>query len=574
MLIPLLDVLFSRIDENVVVPAIPEFNLSVDYAKNVFNHYVYRYAKQDKLHALYFISAVILVSVFFANLFRFLSQSVLTKMRTNVVYKLRKAVYDKLSNLHLGYFTHQRKGNLMSVISNDISEIENSVVSSIQVVFREPLMIFVYFIFLFFISFKLTLFTLVFLPVSGLLITYLSKKLRKKANQGQQLLGNIMSITEELISGIRIIKAFNAQDFIRNKFNKENEDYRKITKSIVNKRELASPVSEFLGVTVVLGVIIYGGKLVLEDTGELNASMFITYLAFYSQILSPAKNISSAITNIQRGLAAGDRVLNIIDIEEEIAESASAKSISGFNDKIEYKNVSFAYTKGDEGHVLKNINLTIAKGKTIALVGQSGSGKTTMADMLPRFYDPSQGNISIDGVDIKDCKIADLRALMGIVTQDSILFNDTVFNNIAFGMDNVSENDVIEAAKIANAHEFIIQMPGGYQNNIGDRGNKLSGGQRQRLSIARAILKNPPILILDEATSALDTESEKLVQDALNKLMKNRTSLIIAHRLSTIQHADEIIVLKKGEIIERGSHNDLISTLGTYKKLYDLQLFV
>ena len=569
LLIPLLDVLFNNID---TLPVKPEAGFSLLTIKDHFYYRMEILAAQDKGSALLFICAVILGCTLLANLFRWLSQSVLTKMRTTVVYRLRKEIFGKYSSFDLGFYGSQKKGDLISVVSGDVQEIESSVVSSVQVIFREPLIIIVYFIILFVISVKLTLFTLILLPVSGIIITGISRRLRKQADEGQRLLGSILSVTEELISGLRVVKAFNAERFVREKFDAENDAYRKVSASIVNKRELASPVSEFLGVAVVVGVILYGGKLVFQADRELEPSAFIAYLVFYSQILSPAKNISSAITSVQRGLAASRRVINILDEQEEIKDLPDAKPVKEFTSEIAFRNVSFSYLK-DGGYALRSINFSIPAGKTIALVGQSGSGKTTLADLLPRFYDPTQGEVLLDGNDIRMLRLHDLRNLIGFVSQESILFNDTIFNNIAFARENTTEAEVIHAAKVANAHEFIVALPNGYQTNIGDRGSKLSGGQRQRLSIARAVLKNPPILILDEATSALDTESERLVQDALNRLMKNRTSVIIAHRLSTIQHADEIIVLHEGILVERGSHTQLLATGSYYKKLYEMQAF-
>lgn len=571
LLIPLLNVIFEKVQLTEVAVK-PEFSLSLDYAKNIFNYYfAHVFNDYGQSAALKFVCVIIVISVFLSNLFKYWSQRVLTNMRTRVIQNIRKSLFDKITELHVGYFQDQRKGDLMSSLSNDVSEIENSVVSSVQVIFRDPLMIIGYIILLFTMSVKLTLFILLVLPVSSIIISTVSKKLRKQAKEGQNLLGNILSIIDETIGGIRIVKAFNAQGYVKKKFEVQNSHYRGLLKSMWNKRELASPLSEFLGVTMVVVVLLYGGQLVLEDQSDLNASEFITYIVLFSQILVPAKAISSAVTNIQRGLAAGERIFTIIDTEVAITEKADAVEIKELKHQIEYKNVSFRYSDFD---VLKDVNLTIPKGHMVALVGQSGAGKSTMADLLPRFYDVTDGEILIDGTDIRNAKLHSLNSLMGIVTQESILFNDTVFNNIAFGMTNVSEEAVIEAAKIANAHEFIIKMENGYQTNIGDRGGKLSGGQRQRLSIARAVLKNPPILILDEATSALDTESERLVQDAIQNLMKNRTSIVIAHRLSTIQHADSIIVMQDGRIIETGKHSELIAQNGVYKKLSDMQAFV
>lgn len=547
----------------------PAFHLSVEYFKSLFDYwFLYIVQTKGKYHALIFVCTVIIISVFLANFFRYFAQRVLTRMRVWMVYRLRKAVFEKITSLHLGFFHNRQKGDLMSVLSNDTQEIENSVVSTIQVFFREPLVIIIYFIILFMMSVKLTLFTLFFFPVSGIIIGTISKKLKRTADLGQHILGKILSQTEEAISGIRIIKGFVVKRFINRKFEQVNAEYRRVSKSFINRRELASPVSEFLGVTVIIVLILYGGSLVISNQSELTASEFITYIILYSQILPPAKNISNSITTLQRGLAAGNRLFQLLDTPSQINDAPDAEHISSFENCIEYRQVWFSY---DDKPVLKNINLKIEKGKTVALVGQSGSGKSTLADLLPRFYDLQKGEILIDGKDIRKLRKESLRRLMGIVTQEAILFNDTIFNNISFGLENADREAVIQAAKIANAHEFIIQTEHGYDTNIGDRGMKLSGGQRQRISIARAVLRNPPILILDEATSALDTESERLVQEAIFNLMKNRTSLVIAHRLSTIQHADEIIVLHQGQIVERGNHQELIAMNGMYKKLLDMQ---
>lgn len=570
LLIPLLNVIFEKVDTIAVVTK-PEFALNLNYFKAIFNFYFAAIFKTyGQIGALQFVCVVIVISVFLANLFKYWSQRVLTSMRTHVVKNIREALFLKITSLHVGFFHSQRKGDLMSSLSNDVNEVENSVVSSVQVIFREPLMIIGYVVLLFSMSVKLTFFTLLVLPISGGVIAWISRKLRKEAELGQGLLGEMLSIIEETISGIRIIKAFNAQQYVIEKFDQQNNKYRSVLKSMWNKRELASPISEFLGISIVVLVILYGGRLVLENQSDLNASEFITYIILYSQILIPAKNISTAITNIQRGIASGARIFSVLETDINIKEDDDAIEKTALNFEIVFKEVSFQYA---ETKVLDQVNLTVGAGKMIALVGQSGAGKSTMADLLPRFYDVTNGQILIDGIDIKKIKLHDLNQLMGIVTQESILFNDTIFNNIAFGNKSASREAVIAAAKIANADEFIVKLIDGYDTNIGDRGSKLSGGQRQRLSIARAVLKNPPILILDEATSALDTESEKLVQDAIHKLMQNRTSIVIAHRLSTIQHADTIVVMQDGKIIEQGKHSELISMNGTYKKLTDMQSF-
>jgi subfamily B ATP-binding cassette protein MsbA len=417
-------------------------------------------------------------------------------------------------------------------------------------------------------SVKLTLFTILIIPISGAIIGGITRRLRKTAIESQESLGRIVNILDETIGGMRVIKAFGAQSYVTGKFDEETDNYSNVNISMARKNELASPISQFLGVSVVAGILLYGGSLVLGNASDLSASDFITYIIIFTQVLNPAKEISRAASSIQRGLASAERIFAVVDTPSEIQNRHDAKPVSVFSKSITLENVSFKYEKET---VLSEINFTLEKGKTIALVGPSGGGKSTIADLVPRFYDPSEGRVLLDGTDLRDLDLAQLRGLMGIVTQESILFNDTVFNNIAFGLEGISEEKVIEAAKIANAHEFIIQLENGYHTNIGERGSKLSGGQRQRLSIARAVLKNPPILILDEATSALDSESERLVQDALTKLMTNRTTLVIAHRLSTIQHADEILVIKKGEIVQRGTHKQLIIEDGLYKKLSSIQ---
>ena len=571
LLIPLLNVLFDTAEKSPEVIK-PEFYFNILYFRDLFNYYfgniLFHYGR---VGALQFVCSVLVLSVFLGNLFKYISQRVMSSLRTTAIYNIRKHLFNKITHLHLGYFNKHQKGQLISRLTNDVNEIETSVVSSIQVIFKEPLMIIGYLVLLFIMSVKLTVFTMLVLPLSGFFISMILKKLKRESRHIQEILGTMLSVVEETLSGIRIIKAFNAQDFVRKKFEKQNNNHRMVLKSMWNKRELASPVSELTGVMVVSLVLLYGGTLVLENNSALSASEFITYIILYSQILVPAKAISTAISNIQRGIASGERIFEIMDTETTIKDNPDAKSFHLFTKKVEYVDVSFAY---ENQPVLKNISFEIPEGKIIALVGASGSGKSTIADLLPRFYDCTSGKILIDGIPLQEIKLKDLRKQLGIVTQESILFNDTVFKNIAFGVDNASEEAVIKAAKIANAHDFIKAMPLGYHTNIGDRGSNLSGGQRQRISIARAIFKNPPILILDEATSALDTESERLVQEALHNLMKNRTTLVIAHRLSTIQHAHEIMVLAKGEIIERGTHDKLIEGKGVYRKLYDLQTFI
>lgn len=570
LVMPLMDALFST-GQHTVVTRLPAFSLSVNYFKDLFYYHLTYYVNTTgKFGVLVYVCLVILVAVLLKNLFGFLSQKVLTRMRVNIVRKMREKLYLQFSSQSLRFYHNERKGDLLSTVSGDVVEVENSVVTSLQTVFRDPLQVIATFVTLFILSKQLTLFTLLVFPLSGYLISTITGRLKKKAVVGQGLLGRILNITEETLSGIRIIKAFNAEGFMRKKFEKENNEFANTVRSMQNQRELASPLSETMGVLVIIVIMIYAGNLILSGQTALKASAFIAYIALYFQIIAPAKNIANAFSVMPRGLAAGERVLRILDIPNTIEDKPDARAIHSFEKEITYQNVAFRYEQQD---VLKDINLTIHKGKMIALVGKSGAGKTTMADLLPRFYDVTAGGILIDGQDIRDLKMHDVRGLMGMVSQEAILFNDTVFNNIAFGQPDADKDAVIQAAKIANAHEFIVQLENSYDTPIGDRGMKLSGGQRQRLTIARAIFKNPPILILDEATSALDTESEKLVQEALDKLMENRTTIVIAHRLSTIQHANEIVVLDKGEIRERGSHDELIALNGIYKRLVEMQEF-
>ncbi len=445
-----------------------------------------------------------------------------------------------------------------------------AVTNLLEVLLKDPMTIIVFLVYLIYMSGSLTIFVFIFIPIVGLIIGKIGKSLKKSSMKGQRKISEILTTTEETLGGIRIVKAFNAEQLMKQKYRRMINELYSVMNKLVRRNSLSSPLSEFLGTLVIVIIIIYGGSLVLGDTGSLSGEEFITYIVIFSQILTPAKSLSKAYYGVKRGSASIERVTEILEAENDILESDHPKNIRSFNHKIEYKNVSFKYK---DVPVLKNIDLTIEKGKAIAFVGQSGSGKSTLVDLLPRFYDIEEGNILIDGINIKDIKLKDLRSLIGNVNQEAILFNDSIFNNIAFGTDNSSFEDIENAAKIANAHEFIMETPDGYQTNIGDRGSKLSGGQRQRLSIARAVLKNPPILILDEATSALDTESEKLVQEALINLMKNRTSIVIAHRLSTVRHADEICVINNGNIIERGTHKELIKENKAYKKLHDLQFF-
>jgi ATP-binding cassette, subfamily B, bacterial MsbA len=569
LVMPMLDTLFNQTENVTLIPALPAFALSTEYVIGVFNHYFLQIVvNHGALNSLLFVCALIVCCVILANLFRYLERVMATKIRVDLVKNIRMDIFKKVTQLHIGYFNNERKGDLISRFTNDVNEVENSVMNSLKAVMKEPITIVVYFFVLFTISPQLFLFTLLVLPVTGGVLAEIIKRLKKQATQSQESLGRILNILDETFSGMRVIKAFNARDFVIDKIENESGYYRKTSKSMSYKNELASPVSEILGVLIISGIIFFGGNMVLSEDSTLKPAAFMTFLAVFAMIIQPAKNFSNGITSLQRGTASAKRIFSLIDQQPVITSKPNAIELKSFEKEIEFKNVSFAY---DTEHVLKNINLNIKKGKTVALVGPSGGGKSTLADLVPRFYDPVEGDVLIDGISLRDLELESLRKQIGVVTQESILFNDTIFNNIAFGMPHVLEADVINAATIANAHDFIMQTENGYQTYIGERGSKLSGGQRQRLSIARAVLKNPPILILDEATSALDSESERLVQDALFNLMKNRTSIVIAHRLSTIQHADEIIVIQNGVISERGSHEELSNQNGLYRKLAAIQ---
>jgi subfamily B ATP-binding cassette protein MsbA len=564
---PLIDILFNEAEIKAV--PYPEFALSPDYLKALYNYYYMNaFVEYGSLRALLFICILIVVFVFLSNLFRYLERLIASKVRVDVVKNIRMQIFERVSRMHIGFFNDQRKGDMISRFTNDVSEVESAVVNGLKSVFKEPITLIVFMVILFSISVKLTLFTLVVLPVTGGIISEIVRRLKKKAKISQETLGRIVNILDETFSGMRVINAFNARNFLLKRIDRETTLHKRANLSISKKNELASPVSEFLGVVVVAGILYYGGHLVLGGNQEMKPSVFLLFLTIYASMLQPAKNFTNGITSLQKGTMAAQRIFSLTDLEPAIKSKPGAVVLKDFKESIEFEDVSFAY---DKDLVLEGINLRIEKGKTLALVGPSGGGKSTLADLVPRFYDPSSGVVKLDGISLADYELESLRMVMGVVTQESILFNDTIFNNIAFGMENIAEEDVIRAAKVANAHDFIMQTEEGYQTTIGERGGKLSGGQRQRLSIARAVLKNPPILILDEATSALDSESEKLVQDALNSLMQNRTTIVIAHRLSTIMHADEIVVVEDGRIVERGRHEDLILQSGLYKKLNEIQ---
>ena len=567
MVIPFLGILFKTQEPVTEAPPL-SFNAN-SIKENFYAIISEKIASKGEIEALLFICILVLSTFFLRNLFRYSALFFLTPIRNGIVNDLRLDLHKKIVSLPLSFFTKKRKGDLTSRLTSDLVEIEWSIMSSLEMIFKDPLTIIVYLITLIIISPKLTLFVIVLFPITGIIIGLIGKSLKKSSDKGQAKMGNLLSIIDENISGLRIIKAFNIEKKININFQKESINYRNIMTKLLRKKDLSSPMSEFLSTIVLVVVMWLGGQLVLSGQSSLSGQEFIGYILIFSQIIPPAKSLTTSYYHIKKGTAAAERVYEILDTKNEIIENKNATKVI-FSKDIAFENVSFSYEKNN---VLSNITFKIKKGEMVALVGQSGSGKSTISDLLNRFYDIEKGRILIDQTNIKDIGFTNLRELIGVVTQDSILFNDTIYNNIKLGKINASEEEIINAAKTANAHSFILETEKGYSTNIGDRGDKLSGGQKQRICIARAILKNPEILILDEATSSLDTESEKLVQEALEKLMKNRTSLVIAHRLSTIKNADEIIVLENGTIRERGSHDELIAANKHYKKLCDLQSF-
>ena len=568
MIVPFLNLLFNP--ENLTTVK-PEFALDTDALLGMLDYYVsFIIIEKGQATALVFICVLLVVAFFLRNITTYFALYFMVGARAGTLRDIRNDLYRKIMILPLSFYSKHKKGDIMARITTDVVEIEVSIISYLDVFIKSPLTIIAYLAYMLGVSWRLTLFVLVLLPIGGVIIGKIGKSLKKDSLEGQNRFAGMLATIEESIGGLRIIKAFNAIDYSCEKFGEQNGKYTNILKYVNRKRDLSSPMSEFLSSIIIAIVLWFGSTLILSGNSAITAANFIAYIVVFSQIISPAKSFTQGFYSLQKGMASADRIFEVLDAEEVIVEKPDAVAIPEFKDSIVYDDVSFHYNETD---VLKNISMTIPKGKMIALVGESGGGKSTMVDLLPRFYDVSQGCITIDGNDVRDCRICDVRGLMGIVSQESILFNDTVFNNIAFGLKNATREDVIEAAKIANAHDFIMEMEDGYDTYIGDRGMNLSGGQRQRISIARAVLKNPPILILDEATSSLDTESERLVQEALAKVMTNRTSIVIAHRLSTIQNADEILVMVKGQIVERGKHEELIEKGGVYKRLTDLQSF-
>ena len=566
-LIPMLDVLFDKSSKVYSAPEYTGIGNIKDYIQDYLNYRVTAYAGEDEMSALVLVIGLVLSLFLLKNLFNYLAMYFITFLRNGVLKDIRNKMYEKITDLPLSFFSEKKKGDVIARITSDVLEIQHSFLSILELIVREPLTILFTIIVMFFISVKLTIFVFIFIPIAGLIISRIGKSLKRKSDRVQKEQAEFLSIVEETLSGLRVIKAFNAESRFYRTFKRSTHRFFHFSNKLLNRQNLASPTGEFLGILVIGVLLWFGGRMVLVEQ-SLDASAFIAYMGLAYNILTPAKAISKASYGVKKGNAAAERVLEILHTENSIKEKPDAINKQDFTTGVELENISFKY---EDEYVLRDFSLSVPKGSTVALVGQSGSGKSTIANLVTRFYDVEKGAVKIDDIDIRDLTKKSLRNLMGLVTQDSILFNDTVRNNISLGKEKASDDEVIAAAKIANAHDFIMELPQGYETNIGDGGNKLSGGQKQRLSIARAVLKNPPIMVLDEATSALDTESERLVQEALEKMMQNRTSIVIAHRLSTIQNADIIVVLQKGKIVELGSHKDLLTAEGVYKNLVEMQ---
>ncbi|MCK5906378.1 MAG: ABC transporter ATP-binding protein [Flavobacteriales bacterium] len=573
ILMPVLGILFNTQEKVYDAPIYTGIGGLAKYLSTSLNYFITQQMDTNgALHVLMIISIAGAVMFFFKNLFRYGAVYELAYLRTGIIKDLRNDIHKKVLNLDIGFFSNKRKGDIMARITSDVNDIQGSFLSSIEMLIREPFMIIASFSLMLYMSPQLTVFVIVLLPVSGYIISAIGNSLKKKSFIAQKINGFILSLVEEHINGLRVIKAFTAEESTEKRFNKTTGEYRDVMISVLHKKDLASPMSEFLGSLVIFAIVGYGGFLVLGGESNLKPQEFFVYIGLFYQILNPAKALTTAYYNMVKGTASAERIFSVLETENPIKDKIDATYINEFNSNISVENIKFKYPDS-KNWVINGISFNVEKGKSVALVGQSGSGKTTLANLIPRFYDIEEGKISIDGKNIKDVTKKSLRSLIGIVTQESILFNDSVKNNLILGLENITDEEIVKAAKIANAHEFISNLENGYDTNIGDGGGKLSGGQRQRLSIARAILSNPPILILDEATSALDTESERLVQEALTHLMENRTSIIIAHRLSTIQNSDSIIVMKEGNILEQGNHEELLNKKGEYHKLIQMQSF-
>ncbi len=570
VIIPILEILFQTKEADYKFIEWGTVSLKDALVNNFYYAVTYLINTYGQPTALMCLGVALVVMTFFKVGTSYLSSYYIIPIRTGVVRDIRNALYEKIVSLPIGFFTNERKGDVMARMSGDVSEVQTSIMASLDMLFKNPVMIIVYFATMMSISWQLTVFVLVLLPFSGYIMGTVGKKLKRKSLKSQSIWGELMSQIEETLGGLRVIKAFNAEDKIIDRFHRTNQGWRSNVNQVNRRQALAHPMSEFLGTATIAIVLWYGGSLILNGESSITAASFIYYLIIFYSIINPAKEFSKAAYAVQRGMASIERIDKILGVDNPIKDPASPKQLGEMNTAIEYRDVSFKYSKD---WILRNISFTLEKGKTIALVGQSGSGKSTLVDLLPRFYDVNEGSILVDGIDVRDMKVADLRGIMGNVNQEAILFNDSFYNNITFGVKDATREEVESAARIANAHDFIMATEDGYETNVGDRGSRLSGGQRQRISIARAILRNPSILILDEATSALDTESEKLVQEAIENLMKNRTSLVIAHRLSTIKNADQIFVMHEGHIVERGTHEELLKLDRYYKRLVDMQKF-
>ncbi len=568
LIIPLLNTLFDGEAMTRAVTSMPKFALKPEYLEDLLKYTIYlRFGAEYSLpDVLRFLAGVVVVSVLLSNAFRFASQKIMENFRIHTLQNLRDALYRNVMRLNVRFFSNERKGDIISKLTSDINVVQFCVTNTLQVAFKEPALIIGYFVALIAISGRLTVFVLCMLPFTALIIGFIVKRLRRSARQAQEELGEMVSIAEESLSGVKVIKSYNAVGYVIDKFTAVNRRFSSIMRSMATRQQMASPMSEFLGVSAVAVILVYGGGMVVD--GQLDAGAFLAYLAMFSQVTRPARSVADSFSTIHQGLAAGDRVIELIDMTPEVLDRKDPIEAEGIKESIEFRNVCFSY---EDKEVLHDISFTINKGETVALVGSSGGGKSTIADLIPRFYDVTEGQILLDGVDIKDYRLESLRSFMGIVSQEVVLFNDTIEQNIRLGDTASAFSEVEAAARVANAHDFIMETESGYSTNIGDRGTKLSGGQRQRLSIARAVLRDPQLLILDEATSALDTKSERLVQDALSSILTGRTSLVIAHRLSTIQHADKIIVIDKGRIAEQGTHDELMAAEGSYRRLIELQ---